>query len=215
MNTATNSPLSFNALEHISIDQEIEKHAHAIESGDAASLDQFYLEMLDQLLPANQKARYIQRLEKQIQAIFRVDQVICTVLYEDSTIESFSMETNVLLSSLNGGPLSVGRISYLLHSEYADRVSVEYFTKEAPTFEDLRRGYLYTNADLEAGFMADLSEMDELMCEWLQNYQQWLQDYLHFNLAQISKDSSDLPKRTLPLLQNHQEYAQAKTGALL
>lgn len=215
MNTATHSPISFNVLEHVSIDEEIQKHAQAIENGDAANLDQFYVEMLDQLLPSNQRARYIQRLEKNIQAIFRVDQVICTVLYEDSTIESFSMMTNLLLSSLSDGAFTVGRISYILHSEYADRVSVEYYTKEAPTFEDFRRGFLYSSADLEAGFIADLTEVEELMCEWLQNYQHWLQDYLHFNLAQINKESSKLSKRSLPLLQNHQEYAQAKTGAFL
>jgi len=32
------------------------------------------------------------------------------------------------------------------------------------------------------------------MCDWLQQYQQWMQDYLYFNLAQISAEESEIPK---------------------
>ncbi|WP_415894234.1 hypothetical protein ACMXYN_07690 [Neptuniibacter sp. PT8_73] len=216
MHAVTQTPKRLNTLEQIPVHEQIQKHVKALEEAPSiSSIDQFYLDMLEQFLPANQKARYLKLLKKEIVAVFRIDQIMAAVLYSDSTIESFSHQATEHINSLRAGPLSVSRISYILHKEFSDRVSVDYFCKDNPTYHDLKLGYLYSEEDLKAGFTADETSTEELMCDWLQSYQQWMHDYLYFNLAQITKETDRLPPKTLSLLQNYSAEEKEQLQALL
>ncbi|WP_415887921.1 hypothetical protein ACMXYO_07740 [Neptuniibacter sp. QD37_6] len=216
MYAVTHTTKRLNALEQIPVHEQIQKHVKALEEAPSiSSIDKFYLDMLEQFLPANQKACYLKQLKKEIVAVFRIDQVMAAVLYADSTVESFSHQATEHINSLSAGPLSVSRISYILHKEFSDRVSVDYFCNDNPTYHDLKLGYLYTEEDLQAGFTPDETSTEELMCGWLQSYQQWMHDYLYFNLAQITKETDKLPPKTPSLLQNYNAEEKEQLQALL
>ena len=202
---------SFCSLAHIPIEEPLKKKIKSLNGQtNVQSMDRFYLEMLEQLSPAARKQRYLAQLDKAIQALFRIDQVIVAVLYCDHTVECFNDEVHRLIDSISEAPLTTSRISFITHNHYTQRCSVEYYSADNPTFSDFKRGYLYSDADIEAGFSADETTIEELMCDWLQNYQQWMQDYLYFNLAQISTEQSgqDL-SRLKPLLDSRQIFEES------
>ncbi|MAY41220.1 MULTISPECIES: hypothetical protein [unclassified Neptuniibacter] len=202
---------SFCSLAHIPIDEPLKKKIKALNGQtNVQSMDRFYLEMLEQLSPATQKQRYLAQLDKAIQALFRINQVIVAVLYCDHTVECFNDEVHLLIDSISEAPLTTSRISFIMHNHYTQRCSVEYFSADNPTFSDFKKGYLYNDADIEAGFTADETTIEELMCDWLQHYQQWMQDYLYFNLAQVTTEQSgqDL-NRLKPLLDSRQSFEES------
>ncbi|MDO6514637.1 hypothetical protein [Neptuniibacter sp. 2_MG-2023] len=190
-----NTLASFNAQAHIPIDEPLKKHLPATKSAiSIQQMDQFYLTMLEQFSPVTQKKYYLAQQEKQIQALFRVDGILVAAFYTDSTILCFDQKVESLIEAINYAPLSLDRVSFILESRLSDHVTLEYYSKNYPTHGDLLKGSLYTKADLKAGFTIDETSLEELMCDWLQQYQQWMQDYLYFNLAQISAEESEIPK---------------------
>lgn len=195
MQLLTHDIHTLNPLSQVPIDESLQRHLDAVRKSERSeeAIDSFYLEMLELYAPEAQKNRYIAQLEKKISAVFRINGVMQVILYLDSTVESFSKETNELLSSLNEAPLSAARISHLFYHHYGDELSVEYFCGANPTYSDLKQGYLYSREDIEAGFVADSRSLEEHMCNWLSHYQLWVQDYLYFNLAQVS--TAHLPER--------------------
>lgn len=202
---------SFCTLAHIPIDEPLKKKIKALNGQtNAQSMDRFYLEMLEQLSPAAQKQRYLAQLNRTIESLFRIDQVIVAVLYSDHTIECFNDEVHLLIDSINEAPLTTSRISFIMHNHYTQRCSIEYYSADNPTFLDFKKGYLFNDADIEAGFTADETTIEELMCEWLQHYQLWMQDYLYFNLAQVTTEQSgqDL-SRLKPLLDSNQSFEES------
>lgn len=178
-------------LSHFPLDEAVQSHIDALQDpAFIQEMDNFYLQMLDELEPAKQKQTYLDKMEREIQALYRINGVMVAILFNDNTVEAFSDQITETLSTISN-PVCVSRISYILHSIYHDRLSVEYFSADRPSYADLTQGYLYNDYDLEAGLKADMTTLDEKTCEWLQLYQGWLQDYLYFNLAQISKEYTD------------------------
>jgi len=208
----------FNPLDQIPFDEPLQKQLCSLKgTASIQQMDQFYLDMLDELAPATQRARYLEKLSKRIQAVFRLEKVIVAVLYTDSTIQCYNHEVDSLINSINQAPLTVSRISYILHSQYADKTSLEYYSAEQPTHEDLIKGYLYNKADIDAGFVADETTLESLMCDWLHHYQLWMQDYLYFNLAQITAEHKPESKRPIKksLFESYNDFEQQESIVLL
>jgi len=194
-------------LKHFPIAQPIKDFADVIktEDGDVQSLENFYLNMLNELEPAKRKATYLAEMSREIEAIFRIDGSIAVLMFDDKTVHCTHLKLMTIIDHMRG-PISVGRLSLQLHSVFQDRVSVDCFSSNKPTFEDFKMGVLFSDEDYKAGLTADSTSMNEHMCEWLQLYQLWLQDYLYFNLAQISKEPSKKLKQrnqTLSPLSTH------------
>lgn len=183
------TPLNFNPFSQIAVAEPLTAQLQLVQNPMAENeMDQFYQEMLIALDPEKQKQRYLELLQREVTALFRIDQVLVATLFADGTIDSYNPDVAALIAAIDGAPLSVSRISYILHAHYADHLSVEYFTKNQPTYDELRRGYLFLREDIEAGFEPDHTSLEELMCHWLHSYQQWMQDYLYFNLAQLYRE---------------------------
>lgn len=208
---------SFFSLAHIAIDEPLKKQIEAL-NGQASSysMDQFYIEMLEQLSPAAQKQRYLDQLSKNIQALFRIDRVIVAAFYTDNTIQCFDDEVSLLINSIDEAPLTISRVSFILYNHYAGRSSLDYYSADYPTQLDFNKGYLFNDADLKAGFSKKEETLEELMCDWLQHYQLWMQDYLYFNLAQVKTDNhkNHLTNVLKPLLDSNQ-YIETETARLL
>lgn len=197
-------------LKHFPIAKPIEDLATALKGDEkfAQSLDRFYLNMLSELEPTKRKAAYIEEEAKEIDAIFRIQGSIVALMFKDQTLHCNDSKVCKLIQSING-PVSVGRISLLLNNAYQGRVSVDCFTAHKPTFKDYKKGILFNEADLEAGLEPDHTSIDEHMCEWLQLYQLWLEDYLYFNLAQISKEPGAILKERIQNLSPLHSYLHA------
>jgi len=189
MPALTTKPATFNSHAHIPIDEPLKTQLSSLKS-DASiqQLDQFYLAMLEQLSPVSQKRRYLKQQNKAIQCLFRIDDVLVAVFYTDNTIQCFNQTVESLIEAISHAPLSVGRISFILQNNLSDHLTLEYYSSKHPTYQDLTKGLLYNKADFKAGFRVDETSLEELMCSWLQQYQQWMQDYLYFNLAQVSTE---------------------------
>ncbi|EAR61294.1 hypothetical protein [Neptuniibacter caesariensis] len=181
---------TFNPLTQISLDASIQKHIDVLQGSESSveALDSFYQEMLDYFSPAAQKDRYLIKLQREIVAIFRNQGVMIAVLYADMKIDCYNAATTQAINSLGEAPLTVGRIGHLLQQQLGKQLSIECFCGDRPCHFDLQKGYLYSKADIEAGFVTDDTTLEEHMCDWLNYYQQWMQDYLYFNLAQISSE---------------------------
>lgn len=178
----------FPPLKHFPLADPIEDLALALKDDDGfvQSLDNFYINMLSELEPAKRKQTYFKELNKEIEAIFRVDGSIAVLLFSDKTLFCSSERSTSVINHING-PITIGRISLHLDSAFEENVSVDCFTVRKPTLRDYKVGLLFNEQDLKAGLVPDRTSVDEHMCEWLQQYQIWLEDYLYFNLAQISK----------------------------
>lgn len=197
-------------LSHFPLDNAVQSHMDGLKDPFfIQEMDSFYQQMLEQLEPSRQKQCYLERMSREIEAVFRINGVMVAVLFTDKTVEALSDHMLDTLSTISS-PMSVSRISYLLHSIYQDRLSVEYFSADRPSYADLTHGYLYNDHDLDAGLKADSSTLDEKACEWLQLYQGWLQDYLYFNLAQISKEYTDETEGRIRSLSPLHSYMQAE-----
>ncbi len=200
----------FPPLKHFPIAEPIEDLSSALKTDDAfvQSLDHFYLNMLSELEPAKRKAKYLQDLEREIEAIFRINGSIAALMFKDKTLHCTNEKVSSAMQHFHG-PLSVGRISLLLNSVFKDQVCVESFIPHKPTFKDYNDGILFNEYDLEAGLEPDLTSLDTHMCEWLQLYQLWLQDYLYFNLAQISKEPNEILNKRIQNLSPLHSYLHA------
>lgn len=218
MQSLTSQKTPFNSLAHIPIDEPLQKQLCSLKGKTSIQeMDHFYLEMLEQLSPVAQKTRYLAKLAKGIQAIFRVEKVMVAVLYTDATVQCYSQAANDLIDSISDARLTVSRVSYILHSQFADKTSLEYYSADHPTHQDLIKGYLYSKEDIHAGFVADDTTLETLMCDWLQHYQLWMQDYLYFNLAQITKEHDNTTK-VMPLkspLESYNDFEEQEAISLL
>ena len=185
----------FPPLKHFPLADPIEDLALALKDDESfvQSLDNFYINMLAELEPAKRKQAYLKELNKKIEAIFRVDGSIAVLLFSDKTLFCTSDKATSVINHIHG-PKTIGRISLHLDSAFQENVSVDCFTVHKPTLKDYKAGTLFNEQDYEAGLEPDRTSVDEHMCEWLQLYQMWLEDYLYFNLAQISKTPGEIIK---------------------
>lgn len=200
----------FPPLKHFPITEPIEDLSSALKTDDAfvQSLDHFYLNMLSELEPAKRKAKYLQDLDREIEAVFRINGSIAALMFKDKTLHCTNQDVSSAMQHFHG-PLSVGRISLLLNSVFQDQVCVESFIPHKPTFKDYNAGILFNECDLEAGLEPDQTSLASHMCEWLQLYQLWLQDYLYFNLAQISKEPNEILNERIQNLSPLHSYLHA------
>ncbi len=174
----------------VSLDAPIQLNRDAMVTGQPgfAALDQFYIDMLESFSPEAKKARYLSELQREIEAVFRNDGIMIAVLFSDMTLECYSPDAARIIDALNTAPLSLERITHLLQAHFGDRLSVEHFCDDRPSYADLKKGVLYSKRDRQTGFQEDHSTLEEHMCDWLGDYQQWIQDYLCFTLAKISAE---------------------------
>lgn len=200
----------FPPLKHFPLADPIEDLALALKDDDGfvQSLDNFYINMLAELEPAKRKQAYLIELNKEIEAIFRVDGSIAVLLFSDKTLFCTSDKATSVINHIHG-PKTIGRISLHLDSAFKENVSVDCFTVHKPTLKDYKAGTLFNEQDYEAGLEPDRTSVDEHMCEWLQLYQMWLEDYLYFNLAQISKTPGEIIKQRIQNLSPLHNYLLA------
>ena len=200
----------FPPLKHFPLADPIEDLALALKDDESfvQSLDNFYINMLAELEPAKRKQAYLKELNKKIEAIFRVDGSIAVLLFSDKTLFCTSDKATSVINHIHG-PKTIGRISLHLDSAFEENVSVDCFTVHKPTLKDYKAGTLFNEQDYEAGLEPDRTSVDEHMCEWLQLYQMWLEDYLYFNLAQISKTPGEIIKQRIQNLSPLHNYLLA------
>ncbi|MGH1462618.1 MAG: hypothetical protein ACRBB6_11325 [Neptuniibacter sp.] len=209
MSTLHTERQGFPPLKHFPIAEPIEDLSVALKSDKALvqSLDHFYQNTLSELEPAKKEAAYLTEMASEIEAVFRINGAIVALLFSNKQLYCISDDIYEVFSPFTG-QISASRIIFRLQSVYEDRVSIDYFTANRPTYKDYKEGYLFNEYDSEAGLKPDFTSLDEIRCEWLQVYQSWLKDYLYFNLAQISKDQHPFPQKlpSLSKLQNQPTF---------
>jgi hypothetical protein len=197
-------------LKHFPLAEPIEDLASALKDDVnlVQSLDDLYLNTLSELEPTKRKEAYIKELNKEIEAIFRINSSIAVLMFSDTTLYSTNDQVTSVINQIHG-PITIGRLNLYLNSAFDYQVSVDCFTVYKPTFKDYKTGTLFNQADLEAGLRPDRTSIDEHMCEWLRQYQMWLEDYLYFNLAQVSKAPGTVIKQRIQNLSTLQTYMLA------
>lgn len=198
-------------LTHVPIAEPIHDFEDAFQNDELFihTMDSFYLRMLSTLEPSVRKAEYLKELNKEIEAIIRVQHSIAVICFTDKTVHCNREEIMHLITP-SQAPLKIGMIATLLRSHFDDCVSIEYFTANRPTYQDYKQGYLFNDHDKNAGSKEEEVSVDVKMCEWLQQYQLWLQDYLYFNLAQISHNPTPDLKQRMRSLSPLSQYLHAK-----
>lgn len=190
MATPNSTQKSFHPLAHVPLTIPTEEYNPAFDDYMfTTEMDRFYVDMLQAIEPSQRKARYQAKLARVIEAVFRVEGVLILIMFSDKSFEVIDEEVVQFLNS-NSKEISVSYVIHTLRQQLGNHLSVEFYTKRFPTYQDYLCGDLFNKYDLTAGLKAETVDFDLKMCDWLQEYQHWLQDYLYFNLAQIRHQSN-------------------------
>lgn len=177
----------YDALTQVLIDEPIRKQLDLIDKASSPyQLEKFYLEMLKQYQPERLHALYTQRMQRRIRTLYRIDNHLVAVLFVNGTVKCYRPDITEMVESLSTAPLSHQRLSALMMQHCSEKLSIDMYANNMPTFADLVSGELSTAEDRKADLFADEKSIETLKQEWERNYQHWQHEYLCLSLAIVS-----------------------------